>query len=82
MNRAGEAWVKGMNDPEQLDWIVRIGNRGSDECLFDWAVLFEVVFGRSIPVSRCNNLVTVDARVGNGNPVAKSASWCFGEAYA
>ena len=55
-----QSGVKGTNDPDDIEWILDIRDRRSDESLLNRTQLTFIIPGTSIPNRGCNDLVVVD----------------------
>src|SRR5437879_5531205 len=49
VHRAGEAWIEGVNDSQNLNRLHGVLDRRADERLLDWTAYAPRIFWRSLP---------------------------------
>src|SRR5579863_9971406 len=77
---AGKARVKGVDRPENLDRLIELGNRCSNQRRFKRRVLLFGVARRAVPSGRNHQLIVLDLAVLDLDPVSKRAARGFDEA--
>ena len=82
MRSASQAGIEGMNRAQDFEWPLRVGHRRVQQRRFVGSMLPLAVFRRRIPGRRHDNLIVLDLRVFDVNPVRQRAARRFGEAIA